>query len=431
MRTDELLRQSQSLTEELRSQQDELQQTNEELEEKAHQLTEQKAEVERKNRQVELARQELEEKAEQLALTSKYKSQFLANMSHELRTPLNSLLILSRQLADNTDGNLTRQADPVRRDDPPGRHRSADPDQRDPRSREDRVRHDGRRGRSGPVREPARLRRPDVPPGRRGEGAGVRASSSTRACRRTIETDDMRLRQVLRNLLSNAIKFTERGRVKLRIAPRAATTSSRSAVADTGIGIPQDKQRLIFEAFQQADGSTSRKYGGTGLGLAISSRDRRPARRRPARRLASSARAARSRCTCRRSTSSATHAARACADRRRSRGAAAGHRPDAAGEAPSEPPSVTTSIARRRRSTRAIPDDYETPRAGRPRAAGRRGRPDVRDDDARDGARVGLQGCGRDERSRRRSSSRARSSPTRSRSTCGCPTSTAGCCSIG
>ena len=95
MRTDELLRQSQSLTEELRSQQDELQQTNEELEEKAHQLTEQKAEVEKKNRQVELARQELEEKAEQLALTSKYKSQFLANMSHELRTPLNSLLILS------------------------------------------------------------------------------------------------------------------------------------------------------------------------------------------------------------------------------------------------------------------------------------------------------------------------------------------------
>ena len=114
MRTDELLRKSQSMAEELQSQQEELQQTNEELEEKARQLTAQKAEVERKNREVEVAKQELEEKAEQLALTSRYKSQFLANMSHELRTPLNSLLILSRQLEDNREKQPDRQADRVR-----------------------------------------------------------------------------------------------------------------------------------------------------------------------------------------------------------------------------------------------------------------------------------------------------------------------------
>ncbi len=268
MRTDELLRQSQSLTEELRSQQDELQQTNEELEEKAHQLSEQKGEVEKKNRQVELARQELEEKAEQLALTSKYKSQFLANMSHELRTPLNSLLILSRQLAENNDGNLSdkqiRYAETIRQAGTDlmtlineildlakiesgtmavevGNVRFA--------NLRDYVDQTFRQ-----VAEEKGLLfsvelGPDLPSG--------------------IETDDMRLRQVLRNLLSNAIKFTARGRVKLRIH-RAAADIVAFSVTDTGIGIPRDKQRLIFEAFQQADGSTSRKYGGTGLGLAIS-----------------------------------------------------------------------------------------------------------------------------------------------------------------
>jgi CheY-like chemotaxis protein len=267
MRTDELLRQSQSLTEELRNQQNELQQTNEELEEKAHQLTEQKGEVEKKNRQVELARQELEEKAEQLALTSKYKSQFLANMSHELRTPLNSLLILSRQLSDNGEGNLSdkqiRYAETIRQ---AGTDLMTLINEILDLAK---IESGTMAVEIGPVRF-ANLRDYVDQTFRqvaeeKGLGFAVELDPSLPA---SIETDDMRLRQVLRNLLSNAIKFTERGRVNLRIARQNEIIAF--SVTDTGIGIPPDKQRLIFEAFQQADGSTSRKYGGTGLGLAIS-----------------------------------------------------------------------------------------------------------------------------------------------------------------
>jgi CheY-like chemotaxis protein/HAMP domain-containing protein len=268
MRTDDLLRQSQSLTEELRSQQEELQQTNEELEEKAQQLTEQKAEVEKKNRQVELARQELEEKAEQLALTSKYKSQFLANMSHELRTPLNSLLILSRQLADNAEGNLSdkqiRYAETIRQ------------------AGSDLMTLineilDLAKIESGTMAvEVVAVRLSNLRDyvdqtfrqvaEEKGLGFAVELDAALPV---SLETDDMRLRQVLRNLLSNAIKFTERGKVKLRMSPIGGELVAFT-VMDTGIGIPLEKQRLIFESFQQADGSTSRKYGGTGLGLAIS-----------------------------------------------------------------------------------------------------------------------------------------------------------------
>ena len=268
MRTDELLRQSQSLTEELRSQQEELQQTNEELEEKAVQLTEQKAEVEKKNKQVELARQELEEKAEQLALTSKYKSQFLANMSHELRTPLNSLLILSRQLADNVEGNLSekqiRYADTIRQ---------AGTDLMTlineildlAKIESGTMAVDIGQVRFGNLRDYVDQTFRQV-----AEEKGLQFTIEVDTdLPGSIDTDDMRLRQVLRNLLSNAMKFTERGRVNLRMY-RAAPDVVAFAVSDTGIGIPKDKQRLIFEAFQQADGSTSRKYGGTGLGLAIS-----------------------------------------------------------------------------------------------------------------------------------------------------------------
>ncbi|NVB81319.1 MAG: response regulator, partial [Kofleriaceae bacterium] len=247
---------------------DELQQTNEELEEKAHQLTEQKAEVEKKNRQVELARQELEEKAEQLALTSKYKSQFLANMSHELRTPLNSLLILSRQLADNAEQNLTdkqiRYAETIRQ---AGTDLMTLINEILDLAK---IESGTMAVEIGAVRFANLRDYVDQTFRQVAEEKGLQFNVEVdEHLPGSIETDDMRLRQVLRNLLSNAIKFTERGRVKLRITRSGADVIAFS-VADTGIGIPQDKQRLIFEAFQQADGSTSRKYGGTGLGLAIS-----------------------------------------------------------------------------------------------------------------------------------------------------------------
>jgi hypothetical protein len=280
-RTEDLLKQSQSLAKELQSRQEELQNTNKELQEKAKLLAEQNAEVERKNTEVEQARQALEEKAKQLALTSKYKSEFLANMSHELRTPLNSLLILADQLAQNQDGNLwPKQVEFAKTIHASGNDLltlindildlskiesgTVTVDVEEIRFRElgdyvDRTfRH---------VAESKGLDfeidiDPELP--------------------RNLFTDGQRLEQVIRNLLSNAFKFTERGRVAFSVAPvtegwsldREALNHARSVVAfsvsDTGIGIPPEKQQIIFEAFQQADGSTSRRYGGTGLGLAIS-----------------------------------------------------------------------------------------------------------------------------------------------------------------
>ncbi|MBI3372497.1 MAG: HAMP domain-containing protein, partial [Betaproteobacteria bacterium] len=280
-RTEDLLTQSQSLAQELQSRQNELQQTNQELQDKAGQLAHQNQEVERKNQEVEQARQALEEKARQLALTSKYKSEFLANMSHELRTPLNSLLILSDQLSGNAEGNLSvRQIDFAKTI-----HSSGNDllmlinDILDLSKIEsgtvavdigelpvdELYRYVERTFR--PVAESRKL------------DFQIRLDENLPP---SMFTDAKRLQQIIKNLLSNAFKFTHRGQVTLTIEAATGGWSATNealnhapqvlafSVSDTGIGIPGEKQQIIFEAFQQADGSTSRKYGGTGLGLAIS-----------------------------------------------------------------------------------------------------------------------------------------------------------------
>ncbi len=281
MQTEALLKQSQQLATELQMQQKELQQTNEQLAQKAQQLAEQNVEVERKNQEIEQARRALEEKAKELALTSKYKSEFLANMSHELRTPLNSILVLGQQLSDNPDGNLTpKQVEFSRTIHGAGTDLlnlitdildlskiesgtvSVEAEEVFFASLVDTVER--------PFRHEAESRR-------------LMFQVHTDAhLPRSLVTDSKRLHQVLKNLLSNAFKFTEQGTVSLGVSLATAGWSAdhpilgKSApvvafeVADTGVGIPLDKQRIIFEAFQQADASTSRKYGGTGLGLAIS-----------------------------------------------------------------------------------------------------------------------------------------------------------------
>jgi HAMP domain-containing protein/signal transduction histidine kinase/CheY-like chemotaxis protein len=280
-RTEELLAQSQSLASELKVQQEELRRTNDELQDKALLLVKQKEEVEEKNKEVEEARRSLEEKAEQLQLTSKYKSEFLANMSHELRTPLNSLLILAQQLYENAEGNLNekqvRYAKTI--------HSCGD----------DLIQLindilDLSKIESGFIST-------NIAPVHVSEIASFvettfRPISEARNLRFSIQieenlpaqldTDIQRLNQILKNLLSNAFKFTEKGGVSLKVweAKQGTWKSANSldqarkvigfSISDTGIGIPQDKQMIIFEAFQQAEGSTSRKYGGTGLGLSIS-----------------------------------------------------------------------------------------------------------------------------------------------------------------
>ena len=265
-RTDALLDQSQRLTAELQARQEELQQSNAELADKAALLAAQNRDIETKNAEIEQARQEIEERARQLDQASRYKSQFLANMSHELRTPLNSLLVLARLLAQNTDGNLTvkqveyahiihssgsdllrlindildlTKVEAGKMDINPERFALAE------------LAED-LRGVFGPLTEEKHVRFTIA------TAPGVPAY---------LVTDKQRLRQILYNLLSNAVKFTDHGQVELRID--TAGPRVMFAVRDTGIGISRDNLSSIFSAFQQADGTTSRRFGGTGLGLAI------------------------------------------------------------------------------------------------------------------------------------------------------------------
>ena len=281
MRTEGLLKQSQQLTSELQSRQSELQETNEQLGTKARLLAEQNAEVERKNREVEQARGALEEKAAELALTSKYKSEFLANMSHELRTPLNSILILSQQLAENQAGNMMpKQIDFAR-----NVHSSGS----DLLNLINDI-LDLSKIESGTVSVEAEeisftALRDNIDRNFRHVAESKNLPFNVEFgtdLPRSLTTDPKRLQQILKNLLSNAVKFTSQGHVDVRVNfatggwsmdhPVLAKAQQviAFAVEDTGIGVAPEKQRLIFEAFQQADAGTSRKYGGTGLGLAIS-----------------------------------------------------------------------------------------------------------------------------------------------------------------
>ncbi|MDF1796766.1 MAG: response regulator [Coxiellaceae bacterium] len=307
-KTEELLSQSQSLTEELQAQQEELKASNEELEEKtkvlkqneeelkasseelqaANEELEEKSErlkaknedIAKKNIEVEEAREEVEQRAKDLALASKYKSEFLANMSHELRTPLNSLLILSKDLENNKTGNLTeKQIESAK------------------------VIHDGGQDLLTLINDILDLSKVEsgklhlditrldmsgflnglknqFDPIVKEKGLSFSIDIDPKM-NYPIETDEQRLSQIIKNLCFNAVKFTESGGIKIKVESVANDTTLNHvkfskdevmaiSVIDTGIGITANKQREIFEAFQQGDGSTNRNYGGTGLGLAIS-----------------------------------------------------------------------------------------------------------------------------------------------------------------
>jgi signal transduction histidine kinase/HAMP domain-containing protein/ActR/RegA family two-component response regulator len=280
-RTDHLLQESQRLASELQSRtgelqvrQEELQSSNAELEDKAAQLARQKRDIEIKNAEIEHARQEIEERARQLDLASRYKSQFLANVSHELRTPLNSLLILARLLAENPAENLSaKQVEYANVIHSSGSDLLLLINDILDLSRVEAGKLDVHPEpfALGSLAEDLRTVFEPLAAEKRLEFAVASAPGVPAE----IVTDRQRLRQVLHNLLSNAVKFTQQGRVELRIRRETPQIPGAEAglafsVSDTGIGISDDSLKTIFEAFQQGDGTTSRRYGGTGLGLAIS-----------------------------------------------------------------------------------------------------------------------------------------------------------------
>jgi signal transduction histidine kinase/HAMP domain-containing protein/ActR/RegA family two-component response regulator len=279
--TENLLKQSQSQAEELRSQQEELRESNEDLGRQATLLAEQNTDAERKNQEVEQSKRLVEEKAGQLSLSSKYKSEFIANMSHELRTPLNSLLILAGQLEDNPDHNMT---------DTQVEYASV-------------IRSSGNDllGLLNGILELAKVESGTVTAEMTDLSVGKLRSGLLREFEpvaqgkglsysidlapdipEAIVTDPQRLHQILKNLLANAFKFTEEGEIRVQVGladdgwsegtESLATASSVMAISviDTGIGIEEELQQRIFEAFAQGDGTTARLYGGTGLGLSIS-----------------------------------------------------------------------------------------------------------------------------------------------------------------
>ena len=285
-RTESLLTESQRLatqlqerTDELQRQQAELRNSNAELEDKATLMAKQNRAIEVQNFQIEQARRTLEERAQQLATSSRYKSEFLANMSHELRTPLNSLLVLAKLLAENPDGNLSSKqvefamtihdagSDLLRLINDILDLSKVEAGKMDVHPSEIPL--------DGLVEYLDATFRPMA--AEKGLTFEVDTAASLP---QMIYSDEQRLQQVLRNLLSNAVKFTAQGGVRLRVAPAEDVTFTGPlrdepeviafSVSDTGIGISEEKQHLIFEAFQQADGTTSRRYGGTGLGLSIS-----------------------------------------------------------------------------------------------------------------------------------------------------------------
>ncbi|MER6070917.1 HAMP domain-containing protein [Streptomyces sp. NPDC001817] len=295
-KTEQLLKQSQELTEQLRersaeleNRQKALQASNAELEEKAELLARQNRDIEVKNTEIEEARQVLEERAEQLAVSMRYKSEFLANMSHELRTPLNSLLILAKLLADNAEGNLSpKQVEFAETIHGAGSDLLQLINDILDLSKVEAGKMDVSPTRIALVQLVDYVEATFRPlTAEKGLDLSVRVSPELPA---TLHTDEQRLLQVLRNLLSNAVKFTDSGSVELVIRPAGADVPVgireqlleagsltdpdapliAFSVTDTGIGIAASKMRVIFEAFKQADGTTSRKYGGTGLGLSIS-----------------------------------------------------------------------------------------------------------------------------------------------------------------